>query len=224
LKTWDEFQDVVNNLMETGGSWNSETGYSYGNQGGGGDYGIPSGSGFQGPDQPYMLGEVTVTAQEPEKNNQTKDKESPWYYGIPGVGPALESGNHINHGNYWAAAASFGMALVDVFTLGEASGGTVLARNLGKAGENAVGIVGSKVRMPSLTGTASYRIPDRLTATTLEEVKNVQSLSLTRQLMDFNLFSQQTGRQFIIYTNATKISGPLQSLEDQGLLILNKIP
>ena len=52
LKTWDEFQDVVNNLMETGGSWNSETGYSYGNQGGGGDYGIPSGSGFQGPGQP----------------------------------------------------------------------------------------------------------------------------------------------------------------------------
>ncbi len=196
--------------------------YYQGDQGGGG--GVQSGSGFQGPGQPYMLGEVTVAAKAPVKNNPTSGDRSPWYYGIPGVGPALESGDNLNKGNYWAAAASFGMALVDVFTLGEASGGTVLARSLGKAGEDAVGILGSKVRIPSLTGTASYRIPDRLTATTLEEVKNVQSLSLTRQLMDFNLFSQQTGRQFIIYTNATQISGPLRNLESQGLLIFYKIP
>ena len=57
--------------METGGSWNSETGYSYGNQGGGGDYGIPSGSGFQGPDQPYMLGEATIAANATEKKTST---------------------------------------------------------------------------------------------------------------------------------------------------------
>ncbi len=34
----------------------------------GGWQGVRSGSGFQGPDQPYMLGEVTVAAKAPEKN------------------------------------------------------------------------------------------------------------------------------------------------------------
>jgi RHS repeat-associated protein len=63
LKTWDEFLEVVNNLMENGGRWNSDSGYSEGSQGGGGGYGVPSGSGFQGPGQPYMLGEVTVATK-----------------------------------------------------------------------------------------------------------------------------------------------------------------
>jgi len=72
LKSWEEFWEVINNLMDYGGSWNSETGYSDGSQGGGGGgYGVPSGSGFQGPGQPYMLGEVTITAQVPEKNTPT---------------------------------------------------------------------------------------------------------------------------------------------------------
>jgi RHS repeat-associated protein len=104
LKTWDEFQDVVNNLMETGGSWNSETGYSYGNQGGGGDYGVPSGSGFQGPGQPYMLGEVTVTANETEKKTPTTpivDNEDP-FLGIINNGQGgsdyINTANNVNTG------------------------------------------------------------------------------------------------------------------------------
>ncbi len=68
LKSWDEFWQVVNNLMETGGTWNSETGYSDGRQGGGSGYDVPSGRGFQGPGQPYMLPEVTVTAKAPVRN------------------------------------------------------------------------------------------------------------------------------------------------------------
>ena len=61
-----------------------------------------------------------------------------------------------------------------------AKGGLANSRALGIAGEQAVG-VGAKTRIPSLTGTAKYRIPDQLTSTTLGEVKNVSHLSLTRQ-------------------------------------------
>ena len=72
LKSWEEFWEVINNLMDYGGSWNSETGYSDGRQGGSIEgYGVISGSGFHGPGQPYMLGEVTITAQAPEKNTPT---------------------------------------------------------------------------------------------------------------------------------------------------------
>ena len=72
LKSWEEFWEVINNLMDYGGSWNSETGYSDGRQGGSIEgYGVLSGSGFHGPGQPYMLGEVTITAQAPEKNTPT---------------------------------------------------------------------------------------------------------------------------------------------------------
>jgi hypothetical protein len=112
---YNAVDDFVAGMIANGyNHWNSSTGYSTLNEtdltlyalysivyGGGG--GIPSGSGFQGPGSPYMLGEVTVAAKTPEKNNQTKDRGTPWYYGIPGVGPALESGNHLNNGNYWAA-------------------------------------------------------------------------------------------------------------------------
>jgi hypothetical protein len=67
--------------------------------------------------------------------------------------------------------------------------GTSLARTLGIAGEEAVGISAAKVRIPSLTGTAKYRIPDKLTPASLEEVKNVKTLSLTNQIKDFHLYS-----------------------------------
>ena len=74
-----------------------------------------------------------------------------------------------------------------------ADAGPATARSLGVAGERAVG-VGSKTRIPSLSGTAKYRIPDGLTSTTLIEVKNVGNQSYTRQLRDFYMYSQQTGR------------------------------
>ncbi len=105
-----------------------------------------------------------------------------------------------------------------------ARGSTATARSLGVAGERAVGI-GSKTRIPSLTGTAKYRIPDGLSSTTLTEVKNVSSLSYTRQLWDFHMFSQQTGRQFMLYTRpTTTFSGPLQGLINQGQIIVRPIP
>ena len=72
LKSWEDFWEVINNLMDYGGSWNSETGYSDGRQGGSIEgYGVLSGSGFQGPGQPYMLPGFEVTAKAPQKNTPT---------------------------------------------------------------------------------------------------------------------------------------------------------
>jgi len=105
-----------------------------------------------------------------------------------------------------------------------ASGGIAEARALGVAGEEALG-VSSKTRIPSLTGTAKYRIPDILTKTTLGEVKNVSHLSLTRQVVDFHLHSQKFGLDFILYTRpSTTFSGPLQNLINNGSIIVKTIP
>jgi hypothetical protein len=107
---------------------------------------------------------------------------------------------------------------------GVAKGGLSNARALGIAGEEAVG-VGSKVRIESLTGTANYRIPDMLTRTTIEEVKNVGHQSLTRQLMDFHLYSQKNGLNFSLHTRPnTTFSVPLQNMINNGSVIIKPIP
>ena len=99
------------------------------------------------------------------------------------------------------------------------------AFNLGKEGERAVGTLRTKVRIPSLSGTAKFRIPDKLTRTTLTEVKNVRYQSLTRQIRDFQMFSTKTGRIFNLYTRpSTKLSKPLQQLINQGLINHKYIP
>jgi hypothetical protein len=94
-----------------------------------------------------------------------------------------------------------------------------------KSCKEAVGITGSKTRIPSLTETANYRIPDRLTSTTLEGVKNVGHQSLTRQLTDFHKYAQETGREFILHTRPnTTFSKPLQTLIDEGSIAHKIIP
>jgi hypothetical protein len=101
LKTWEEFWDVVDNLLHSnsGESWNSNTGYSEGAQGAGS--GVPSGSGFLGPGQPYMLGEVTVTAKAPEKNTLSNRIESvdPIDYFINTWNPDDRAGGY-NNGSF----------------------------------------------------------------------------------------------------------------------------
>lgn len=117
-----------------------------------------------------------------------------------------------------------GKAIVSSAVEKTATKGISNSRTLGVLGEKAVGI-GSKTRIPSLTGSAKYRIPDRLTATTLEEVKNVQNLNLTKQLTDFHLYSQQNGLQMILHTrSATTFSAPLQNLINNGSIIVKPIP
>src|SRR5262249_14112640 len=60
------------------------------------------------------------------------------------------------------------------------------SQELGAIGEEAAGVAGSKVRIPSLSGTAKYRVPDQLTDTALTEVKNTARVSFTNQLRDFH--------------------------------------
>ena len=92
----------------------------------------------------------------------------------------------------------------------------------GKAGEAMSGLIKNNTHIPSLTQTASYRIPDGLDIDLriLSEVKNYSgTLSYTKQLKDFVLWSQAKGFQMCLYTNAT-LSGPLQQLVDSGIIRL----
>ena len=97
---------------------------------------------------------------------------------------------------------------------------------LGRAGEAAAGIIKNTRRIPSLSGTASYRIPDQLLSDSrlISEVKNVARLSLTNQIRDFALFASQ-GYNFELWTrDTTRLSGPLQGLVDAGQIIQRFLP
>lgn len=101
---------------------------------------------------------------------------------------------------------------------------TVRAAQLGRAGEEAVGIVGPKTRI-QIPGTDRIRIPDQLTSTTLTEVKNVGSQSYTQQLRDFSTYAQQTGRAFELYVRpGTQLSGPIQQAVARGEVVIKFIP
>jgi RHS repeat-associated protein len=90
-------------------------------------------------------------------------------------------------------------------------------RALGAAGEQAAGIIKNTDRIPSLSETAAYRIPDELNATTIGEVKNVVSLSYTNQLRDFDAYARQEGLTFNLYVRgSTSLSGPLQNAVSEG--------
>lgn len=94
-------------------------------------------------------------------------------------------------------------------------------REKGKAGEAAANIVKNTIRIPSLSGTAAYRIPDGLdyATKTLTEVKNYSGkLSYTNQLRDFAAWSQQNGFTMYIKTNTRSFTGPLQEAIDSGLI------
>ncbi len=106
-----------------------------------------------------------------------------------------------------------------------AKAGVTANRAAGLMAESAVGVLGQGRRVPSLSGTAAYRVADQLTPTTLTEVKNVGRLSLTNQLSDFVSYSQSTNRAFMLYTRpTTQISKPLQNLIDAGTIIHKPIP
>ena len=101
---------------------------------------------------------------------------------------------------------------------------------VGQAGEDAVRSaydIGEKVPI-RVNGRA--RIPDGLTESTLSEVKNVKSLSYTRQLRDYVDYARRTNRQIDLYVRggeqSTKLSGPLEdALRDPNVPIrLQTIP
>ncbi|MBU6426624.1 hypothetical protein KGQ27_00045 [Patescibacteria group bacterium] len=87
--------------------------------------------------------------------------------------------------------------------------GPALAQELGTAGEQMSGIVGPKTRIPSLTGTANYRVPDELIPdVSLRDAKNVGELRVTPQLIDFGQYSQQRNLRFILDIRQNTIIGP----------------
>ena len=92
----------------------------------------------------------------------------------------------------------------------------------GKNGELLSGLVKNTTCLPSLTGTAAYRIPDGLDMSikVLSEVKNYAGkLSYTSQLKDFVMWSQANGFEMHLCTNAI-LTGPLQKIVDSGIIKL----
>jgi hypothetical protein len=154
-----------------------------------------------------------------------------WYKGSwtdASFGDWFLSGGRVIDGPYFGGTApcpGFGRGTGFLRVTKQSTGAGNMARTLGVQGERAVGTLGSKVRIESLTGMAKYRIPDKLTASTLTEVKNVSRLSYTRQLRDFNLYSQKYSLEFELFTRPnTKLSGPLLNQIRKGNIILKTIP
>ena len=119
-------------------------------------------------------------------------------------------------GSALAAAIGSGGLRAGVSNLSQASNGAATAAQVseshmqqvyrqGQAGEQAANIVKNTMRIPSLSGTAAYRIPDGLDVVNkiLTEVKNYSgTLSYTRQLRDFIAWSQANGYTMHLVTSA----------------------
>lgn len=108
--------------------------------------------------------------------------------------------------------------------LNAAKGGAASVR-LGQAGEDAVRAayeIGPKVR---ITVGGRGRVPDGLTDTTLSEVKNVASLSYTRQLRDFAAYARANNLRFDLYVRSgARLSGPLLDARAAGRINIREIP
>jgi len=65
------------------------------------------------------------------------------------------------------------------------------------------------------------RIPDKLTGKVIGEAKYVKYQSYTSQLKDYLAFAGKAElKMHLVATKTTKLSGPLQSLIDKGLIVL----
>lgn len=136
------------------------------------------------------------------------------------------AGALVGAGLGYLAQAAYGVAAGAIATAGTAATTAAQrmenARTLGQQGEKAANIVKNTQRIPSITQTAKYRIPDALDRSkkVLTEIKNVKSQGLTNQIKDFSLWAEDKGYTFILKTRPdTKISGPLQKYVDSGKII-----
>jgi len=102
---------------------------------------------------------------------------------------------------------------------------SVSPNQIGKAGEDAVGAVFDIGRKKMFSINGRNRIPDGINSITLSEIKNVKSLSYTRQLRDFADIAKQQGLSFDLYVRpSTKMSGPLMNAIKDGTINLKFIP
>jgi len=102
--------------------------------------------------------------------------------------------------------------------------GGVKPTQLGKAGERAAGIKGPKTKY-TIPGTDIKIIPDRVTRSLVTEVKNVKTLSYTKQLKNYKEFADKTGSTLELITRQnTSLSGSLKKAIDAGDIIHNTLP
>jgi RHS repeat-associated protein len=103
--------------------------------------------------------------------------------------------------------------------------GAKTAGQIGREGEAAVQAAFNIGKKKKFTINGRDRIPDGVTNTTLSEIKNVKSLSYTKQLRDFADIAQQQGLQYDLYVRpSTKLSGPLLQAVQNGTINLKFIP
>ncbi|MEZ8420602.1 putative toxin [Vibrio splendidus] len=101
----------------------------------------------------------------------------------------------------------------------------VTPNQIGQAGEAAVQAAFDIGKKQKFSINGRVRIPDGVTSTTLSEVKNVKSLSYTKQLRDFADIAKQQGLQYDLYVRpSTKLSGPLTQAIQDGPINLKVIP
>jgi restriction endonuclease fold toxin 7 of polymorphic toxin system len=82
------------------------------------------------------------------------------------------------------------------------------APRLGRLGERVARARPKKRRIPSLSGSARFRVPDILTDVELIEVKNVRRLALTPQLRDFADYATAEGITFVLVTRFDTVLAP----------------
>ena len=98
---------------------------------------------------------------------------------------------------------------------------------VGQAGEAAVRSVADIGPKTSISVAGRTRIPDGLDLELgrLSEVKNVQSLSYTRQLRDFAAYARENGLRFDLWVRpTTRLSGPLLDVIETGTINRRFIP
>jgi Restriction endonuclease fold toxin 7 len=107
---------------------------------------------------------------------------------------------------------------------GAARGGASVVRT-GQAGEAAVRSVADIGDKTLVRVAGRTRIPDGLTSTALSEVKNVNSLSYTKQLRDFAAHARANGLKFDLWVKpTTQLSGPLEQEISSRAINLQHIP
>jgi RHS repeat-associated protein len=101
-------------------------------------------------------------------------------------------------------------------------------RAAGEEGLALAGVVQNTERIPSLTGTAAYRVPDILDTTNkiVGEVKNYSgTLSLTEQIKDDVAFAKANGYTVVLkVSRSTELTQPLRLLVNDGTIKLVRFP
>ena len=114
------------------------------------------------------------------------------------------------------AASKFAVGKVKSLISGKPTIGGKAAVLKGQQGESIVRKLYNIGEKRSIKINGRNHIPDGLTQTTLSEVKNVESLSLTRQLRDFADYATQKGLKFDLYVKVgAHLSEPLQRYMSQ---------